>query len=379
MMRGWPDELSGFGPPCLVGLVGSTLSIAAVVTGLTTTNIAGTVESAIIGILSIGVITRGLTLLASDSDQTDKWRIAAWCLVGALAASGLSGLLLVRTALYADAITNPLGIVEIFAGLGALAGLFVGDTQVRAIRAGRTDERQETSELLAKREAERLTFLNNLLRHNVLNGMNIVLGYANALDDRLGGADEYVERIRSRSENVVDLVQNVQVLVRSLSGDLQVDAVDLSDLTERQVDRARKVHDATFHTDIAPGVTVATTPFISSAIDNLLTNAVVHNPVPEPDVTVRVDHTDTTGRIVIDDDGPGIPQHVIDTYFRNPDPNDHFVGDGLGLYLVEELVTTHGGTIDVDSTDGGTTITLSFPLTTETASVSDEAESGATV
>lgn len=379
MTRGWPEELSGFGPPGLVFLVGSTLATAAVLTGFTATGIAGSVESAIIGMLAIGVVARGLTLLASDGDWADKWRVATWCLVGTLSASVLSGVLLVRTALYVDTITNPLGLVEVFAGLGALAGLFVGGTQVRAIRAGRSSERQETSELLEKREEERLTFLNNLLRHNVLNGMNIVLGYTNALDDRLDGPDEYVERIRSRSESVVDLVQNVQVLVRSLSGDLDVDAVDLSELATQQVDHARKSHDATFHTDLTPGVTVATTPFISSAIDNLLTNAVVHNPAEEPEVTVRVDRTDDTGRIAIVDNGPGIPQHVVDTYFGNRDPNEHFVGDGLGLYLVEELVTTHGGTIDIDATDDGTTVTLAFPLTAETATAADSAESGATV
>lgn len=372
MTRGWPEELSGFGPPGLVLLVGSTLVTAAVLTGATATDIASTVESAIIGMLAVGVIARGLTLLASDGDEAEKWRVAVWCLVGTLAASVLSGILLMRVALYADAIANPLGLVEIFAGLGAIAGLFVGGTQVRAIRAGRRSERQHTSELLEKREEERLTFLNDLLRHNVLNGMNIVLGYANALDDRLEGSDEYVDRIRSRSESVVDLVQNVQVLVRSLSGDLEVDAVDLTATATRQLDRARKTHDATFHADLTPGVVVAATPFISSAIDNLLANAVVHNPGPEPEVTVRVDRTADTGRISIVDNGPGIPQHVVDTYFGDRDQNEHFVGDGLGLYFVEELVTTHGGSIDIDSSDDGTTVTLEFPLTTDTVPAETE-------
>lgn len=378
MTRGWPEELSEFGPPGLLFLIGLTLATAAILTGLATPDIAGTVESVIIGTLAIGVVARGLTLLTSDTDEAEKWRVAAWCLVGTLSASVLSGILLMRAALHADTIANPLGLVEMFAGLGAVAGLFVGGTQVRAIRAGRSSERKHTSELLEKREEERLTFLNNLLRHNVLNGMNIVLGYANALDDRLDGSDEYVEHIRSRSENVVELVQNVQVLVRSLSGDLEVDAVDLTETATRQLDRARKTHDATFHADLTPGVTVATTPFISSAIDNLLANAVVHNPAPEPEVTLRVDRTDDTGRIAVVDNGPGIPQNVIDTYFGNPDPDDHFVGDGLGLYLVEELVTTHGGDIIVDSTSGGTTVTLEFPLTTDTVPV-DEARAEATV
>jgi signal transduction histidine kinase len=43
-------------------------------------------------------------------------------------------------------------------------------------------------------------------------------------------------------------------------------------------------------------------------------------------------------------------------------------GLGLGLYISREIVTAHGGTIDVDSQTGdGTTFTIRLPLATDPA------------
>jgi signal transduction histidine kinase len=364
MKYGW-GRLDELGPPGLVFVVGGLLVAATVHTAVAATTIASAVEAAMVGMLTIAVVTRGLTLRASDRDTRDKWRIAGWCFVGTLVASILAGIMLLRAALRGNAVPDPLMLVELFAAIGAVTGLFIGGDQVRAIAAGRSSERKHTSELLEKREEERLTFLNNILRHNVLNGMNIVLGYTDALDDRLNQDEEYVERIRSRSESVVELVQNVQILVRSLSGDLAVDAVDLSSVAHAQLERAKKHHDASFHADIEPDVVVATTPFVASAIENLLTNAAVHNPSDDPTVRLVVDQDGDQGRVSVEDDGPGIPEDVVDTYFGDRAPDDQFVGEGLGLYLVDELVTTHGGTIDVETGADGTAITLSFPLTAD--------------
>lgn len=359
-------ERTSSGPTALVVLVGVLLAAATIHTGATATSFATMLEAALLTILTVAVLGRAVTLHASDRRQQDDWRVAGWCLAGALTGAILAGIVLMRIALRGDAIAAPIVLVELFAGIGAVAGLFVGGDQVRAIAAGRTSERQQTSELLEKRESERLTFLNNLLRHNVLNGMNIVLGYTTAIEDDVDDRDEYVDRIRTRSEAIVELVQNVQVLVRSLSGDLAVEAVNLTDTARAQLDRARQNHDATFHTDLEPDVTVATTPFVSAAIENLLTNAVTHNDAPDPEVRLTVERRGDDGIVTISDNGPGIPPDVVDTYFGDH-PDDHFVGDGLGLYLVDELVTTHGGTIDIDSSEDGTTITLTFPLTTEHA------------
>lgn len=375
MTEGWLARLRSHGPVGLVFLVGLVLAAATGRAALLAADVTAAVEAAMVGILTIVIVTRGLTFRASDHATDDRWRIAGWCFVGTLFASVLAGVVLFRAGLRGTPVPDPLTLVAIFAGIGALSGLFIGGDQVRAIAAGRELERRHTSELLEKREAERLTFLNDLLRHNVLNGMNLVLGFTAELEARLGD-DEYVERIETRSQRVVELVENVQVLVRSLSGDLEVDAVDLSATTRDQLEQARRSHDAAFHADTDPGVVVATTPLVSAVVENLLTNAAIHNPAPDAEVSVRVRRSNDTGVLVVGDNGPGIPEDVVDTYFGDGDADDGFVGDGLGLYLVEELVTTHGGTIDVDAGEAGTTFTVSFPLTAEALDADDSAQSG---
>jgi signal transduction histidine kinase len=69
----------------------------------------------------------------------------------------------------------------------------------------------------------------------------------------------------------------------------------------------------------------------------------------------------------IDDDGKGIsPEHlahIFDPFFTTRKSGD---GTGLGLYLVEEIVSEHYGCIAVENRDeGGTRFTIWLPLAQE--------------
>jgi signal transduction histidine kinase len=69
-------------------------------------------------------------------------------------------------------------------------------------------------------------------------------------------------------------------------------------------------------------------------------------------------------RVIIEDDGPGIaPEHLGQIF--NPFFTTHSTGDGtgLGLYLVEEIISEHHGCIAVENrAEGGTRFTLWLPL-----------------
>jgi len=72
-------------------------------------------------------------------------------------------------------------------------------------------------------------------------------------------------------------------------------------------------------------------------------------------------------QITIVDDGPGIPpellSHIFDPFFTTRAAGD---GTGLGLYLVEEIVSEHHGCILVDSPpSGGTRFSIWLPLKEE--------------
>ncbi|MGI6458200.1 MAG: two-component system sensor histidine kinase NtrB [bacterium] len=61
------------------------------------------------------------------------------------------------------------------------------------------------------------------------------------------------------------------------------------------------------------------------------------------------------------DNGPGIPQEIMEAVF-DPFTTTKSIGTGLGLYLAREIVVNHGGTIEIDTKVGkGTTIRFVLP------------------
>ena len=73
--------------------------------------------------------------------------------------------------------------------------------------------------------------------------------------------------------------------------------------------------------------------------------------------TVRVSHAELTGErvaILVDDDGPGVPQEVREQIFEPFFTTKSVThGTGLGLSIVRSLIERHGGTIRVDDAPGG--------------------------
>jgi signal transduction histidine kinase len=90
---------------------------------------------------------------------------------------------------------------------------------------------------------------------------------------------------------------------------------------------------------------------------NLLDNAVKYGP-PGQTVTLSLGHENDDAVITVDDQGPGIPvddrRRVWEPYWRLPRDSASAVGgSGIGLAVVENLVTAHGGAVSVAGAPGG--------------------------
>ena len=107
---------------------------------------------------------------------------------------------------------------------------------------------------------------------------------------------------------------------------------------------------------------------IEKVLDNLLDNALCHCP---PGVHIRVSLTrkNQLARLMVADDGPGIPprerRKVFRLFYRAPKAPGR--GTGLGLFIVASLVKAHGGRVWVESPGVGSTFQVALPLGEEGA------------
>ncbi|HEU5440019.1 MAG TPA: PAS domain-containing sensor histidine kinase [Ktedonobacterales bacterium] len=111
---------------------------------------------------------------------------------------------------------------------------------------------------------------------------------------------------------------------------------------------------------------------IGQVIANLLTNALKYSP-PDRPVYVTVGTADGMARVVVRDEGPGIPsheqQHLFEQFHRvaGIETQDGSGGLGLGLYISKAIVTQHDGEMGVESAVGhGSTFWFNLPLSTST-------------
>jgi Osmosensitive K+ channel histidine kinase len=111
---------------------------------------------------------------------------------------------------------------------------------------------------------------------------------------------------------------------------------------------------------------------------NLLTNAIKYTPAGGT-ITVRWSADAEGAAIEVADTGVGIPKEDLSKIFDRfhqvrSNTANQTQGVGIGLALAKELVEQHGGTIDVESTEGnGSTFRIRLPVAEEDADASDEA------
>jgi signal transduction histidine kinase len=100
---------------------------------------------------------------------------------------------------------------------------------------------------------------------------------------------------------------------------------------------------------------------LEHAVRNVLQNAVEALRPTGGHVTVGVERQGGDVQIAISDDGPGIPEELVERIL-DPMFTTKTQGTGMGLSIVQRVVEAHGGTLTVRSVRGqGATFTLRFP------------------
>jgi PAS domain S-box-containing protein len=216
-----------------------------------------------------------------------------------------------------------------------------------------------------RRERERqLQAMDRVLRHNLRNDMNLVLGHAteaNALVDD-SRATTHLERAIQNGEKLLATATKGRHVVELLGPEAGGERLDLPDVVESAVTAVRGQYPgATISVARSASAAVSTVDKLPLAVEELLENAVVHGEGP---VTVRVAEADSWVDLEVRNAGPPIPDDELSILDGGAEPRPLKHGSGLGLRLVSWVGRCSGGSLSFSREDGENCVTLRLPRAT---------------
>ena len=214
------------------------------------------------------------------------------------------------------------------------------------------------------RNRRRLSVLDRVLRHNVRNRMNVVIGYADQLteheDPAVRTAAEHVEAaaedLLGQSETARhfrDVVNNETSVLTTR--DLVVDALEA-------VQEIRSGYpDVPVHVALPEEAPIRGDQGVPLAVVELIQNAAEHG---DPPVLVRISPGPEETLFSVTDQGEGIPEHEHAVFAETEErPMEH--AGGVGLWLVRWTVERVGARIAYVDDDDGSTIEIYFQTAQE--------------
>ena len=347
-----PDQLRERSP-LLVLAAGAVLFVAAVAhhgQELSTLGVSTGPLAALLldGLPALGLAYAGYWLRRSELPPWGMWTTVVWSLSGTLLLVGVMGATFVVRLSEGRVVAEPVFPLLIAAEAGGIAGLAAGYYNVRA----RTDARRSRTATNA------LAFINNLIRHDLRNDLNVIRGHADLLSESagdVGAGDPAV--VAEKTDEALSRIETSKVIADTLIGDPELEPVDLVPVVTEMAARVSDTTTATVETELPDSAVVTANGGVRSVVDNLLENAVEHNDADDPQVAVVVTAGAGVVRLTVADNGPGIPDERKDTVFE-PGAD----GSGGGLALVYTLVTGYGGDVWIEDADPrGTRFVVELP------------------
>jgi len=167
--------------------------------------------------------------------------------------------------------------------------------------------------------------------------------------------ERLLEDLHRESHEMRDLIGGLLELARGDDPRLEREPVQLDELVEDSVERARsRFPKVSFEATLEPTTVDGSPDRLERAVWNLLENAGKWSPEGQ---TVEV--TLSNGELTVRDHGPGIAAEdrplVFDRFYRSASARS-MPGSGLGLAIVREVADAHAGTVTADEAPGGGTL-----------------------
>lgn len=195
----------------------------------------------------------------------------------------------------------------------------------------------ETPESLSPNQVKQLSQIIHRTSNKLLNQLNEVIEWAKKQNQKT-----------SFNPKKMRLADGIEESLELLKANAQQKDIKLQNNTPPNID------------------VMADSLMLRSIVQNLVTNAIKYTP-QGGSVLITAKTEQQMAYIFVEDSGIGMTNEVKERLFSNPDQKsrsgtNNEQGSGLGLLLVNDFVTQHGGNINVESMVGmGTTIRFTIP------------------
>ena len=225
-------------------------------------------------------------------------------------------------------------------------------------------------------------FLNNV-SHDIRTPMNVILGYAQLMENELKGKGlpetvEHLEKLQQSGDLLLSILNNVLDMARIESGKMELDEnyCQMEEVWKSLFavfdEKAKKKKIALHYTmNVAHEHVLTDVTKVKEILVNILSNAIKYTPAGGS-VTVNIDELpwDEPGymmvRTRVSDTGIGMSQEYLTKIFEaftreQNTTKSKITGTGLGMSIVKKYVDMLGGTIEVESELGkGSTFTVTL-------------------
>ena len=211
--------------------------------------------------------------------------------------------------------------------------------------------------------------------HELRTPLTSILANLELLSTELEGDDAEAARSALRSSRRMRrLVADLLLLARADAGRVtRREPIDLRNVVREAAGEVAPLsgdHDLSVEVDDEPLVVEGAGDELHRLALNLIQNAMQHTP-PGTAVDVRVHRSGHDAVIDVSDDGPGIPStlrdHVFDRFVRG-DGDRSVGGSGLGLAIVRAVAESHGGRVELGSSEAnGARFVVRIPLSQQPA------------
>jgi sigma-B regulation protein RsbU (phosphoserine phosphatase) len=252
-------------------------------------------------------------------------------------------------------------------GRGSVVGSVTAIEDVSAERAI-ADERERVAEFQQQ--------MLGIVGHDLRNPLGAMVAGIALLDATIedGPAAKVVRRLESSTLRMTRIVEQLLDMTRARLGrgiPIELREVQLMPIVKAAIDEMSLAYPKTQFELIDPDAAEIQGRWdpdrLAQVLSNLMGNAAQYGRKEEP-VTIRVETTSAVVAITVTNairDKP-IPQDqlavLFDPYRRGRGSERHHTGLGLGLYIVHEIVKSHRGIIEVDSTIAGTSFRVMLPI-----------------